>query len=383
MLRWLLFTALAAVLLLLLISGAASRSSYARTVSYEGQKVYRCQFNDTRIVGRLAASEDLDVWKVSPEGLADIRTMNEAGERELRRLGCFVHIRDVDEWLAPHEDSLKQDSSSASLNSSLDYFDEYHTYESILGFYTALAAQYSELVTFTPSIGQSLELRPMPAVKITAATGEQTPVVLLTCQIHAREWISSSTCMFMAQTLLERVETDPRVREILTHSELHIIPFMNPDGYVYTWTGDRLWRKNRRVNTGSNCRGVDLNRNFNIRWAEPGGGSSGNPCSETYHGTSAESEPEIEHLVNYFRQHAPIIGGIDYHSYGQLILRPWGFTRDPPPHEEQLKAVGDGMENVMRSVHGETYVSEPGMDLYPTVGTSSDWFYSEDAGESK
>ena len=32
--------------------------------------------------------------------------------------------------------------------------------------------------------------------------------------------------------------------------------------------GDRLWRKNRRLNTGSTCRGVDQNRNYDSHWNE-------------------------------------------------------------------------------------------------------------------
>ena len=31
------------------------------------------------------------------------------------------------------------------------------------------------------------------------------------------------------------------------------------------------------------------------------GGSSNNPCSETYHGTIAESEPETQNTARYFR----------------------------------------------------------------------------------
>ena len=372
----------ATVLLLVTLVDARSVSR-PRSVSYEGQHVYRCVINGSAHAGRLATDPDLDVWKISRDGTADIRTLNAQGKDTLKSLGCDnVVISNINQWLDQQQTaSHKARKSQGNFSSSLEWFEDYHPYEGIIAFYTSLAAEYSELVTLTSSIGQSLELRPMPAVKITTANDPQTPKILLTCQIHAREWVSSSTCMFIAQSLVDGFQTSPVIRDILSKAEIHIIPFLNPDGYVYTWTTDRLWRKNRRLNPGSNCRGVDLNRNFNIRWAEPGGGSSNNPCSETYHGTTEESEPEIEHTVNYFKLHPPIIAGIDYHSYSQLILRPWGFTLDPPPHEQQLKAVGDSMEEVIRSVHGQTYISQPGMDLYPTVGTSSDWYFSEDANE--
>ena len=36
----------------------------------------------------------------------------------------------------------------------------------------------------------------------------------------------------------------------------------------YTWSVDRLWRKNRSKNQGSSCRGVDLNRNYDDHWAQ-------------------------------------------------------------------------------------------------------------------
>ena len=84
----------------------------------------------------------------------------------------------------------------------------------------------------------------------------------------------------------------------------------------YSWDGDRLWRKNRRVNSGTSCRGVDLNRNYNDHWNEARnkkknrtrhrlyaffkGGSSNNPCSETFHGAFAASEPETQVTSNYF-----------------------------------------------------------------------------------
>ena len=52
-------------------------------------------------------------------------------------------------------------------------------------------------------------------------------------------------------------------------------------------------------------------------------------CSEDYGGPKPASEPETKNIMNYWKQNGPIVGAIDWHSYGQLILHPWGeFWRD-------------------------------------------------------
>merc|ERR1712223_1157798 len=61
----------------------------------------------------------------------------------------------------------------------------------------------------------------------------------------------------------------------------YVAPLLNPDGYEYSHTNDRMWRKNRSPPpSGSSCYGVDLNRN----WDTIGfglGATSTNPCRET------------------------------------------------------------------------------------------------------
>jgi hypothetical protein len=83
-------------------------------------------------------------------------------------------------------------------------------------------------------------------------------------------------------------------------------------------------RKSRSPNPGSDCLGTDLNRNFDDgKWGGPG--SSSDPCSSTYHGSGSLSNPETLAVSDYLqalqRDGQIIIGGIDFHSYGQLILR--------------------------------------------------------------
>ena len=40
------------------------------------------------------------------------------------------------------------------------------------------------------------------------------------------------------------------------------------------------------------------------------------------------------------------------------------------------------MRDVIKSVHGKDYTSVASIDLYPTTGTASDWFYGEEVSKT-
>jgi len=169
------------------------------------------------------------------------------------------------------------------------------------------------------------------------------------------------------------------VVNILENINLAIVPITNPDGYVYSWNTDRNWRKNRFPNGGT-CYGVDINRNYPDHWGQ--GGSSNLPCSDTYMGPSVASERETQNTVNYFKgfqQYAPVYAAIDWHSYSQLVLRPYGWTMNDSPDETVLKAQGDAYAAAIASTSGRNYTSQKSIQLYVTTGTASDWFYGDDA----
>ena len=61
--------------------------------------------------------------------------------------------------------------------------------------------------------------------------------------IHASEWISPAVVTYMMRELTENITGQ---QELVDELDWYIVPSVNPDGYVYTWSDDRLWRKTRR-----------------------------------------------------------------------------------------------------------------------------------------
>ena len=74
------------------------------------------------------------------------------------------------------------------------------------------------------------------------------------------------------------------------------------------------------------------------------------PCAEDYGGPEAMSELETQHIINNFRNNAPIVGALDFHSYGQLILRPWGMSNESAEHDSIHSAIGSKMVELIKKV---------------------------------
>jgi len=267
-----------------------------------------------------------------------------------------------------------------NLTASPDWFKTYHTYESIVNEARAICQQHSSLCTMNPRIATSIAGRSIIALHLHGGPGPGAKFkIWINGGQHAREWIGPAVVMYILDQLLLGYGTNPTVTKLLNEIEFVIVPVVNPDGYDFTWTNNRLWRKNRR-NNGGNVFGVDLNRNWDDHWG--GEGSSGVPSSDTYRGTSPFSEPESLGVANYYLNNVKTTGStvlfaIDYHSYSQLVLCPYGWTTAPPPNKATLASMGSGIVSTIRATSGLTYVSQGSWELYFTSGGATDWFYSK------
>jgi carboxypeptidase T len=226
-------------------------------------------------------------------------------------------------------------------------------------------------------IGQSLEGRKILALKVSdnASLDEAEPAILVMGCHHAREWISVEVPYLYAEHLLEHYDLDPEVRGLVDSSEIWIVPIVNPDGLDYSIHVYRYWRKNRRANPDRSY-GVDINRNYACRWGFDEDGSSGDPASEVYRGSGPFSEPETAAVRGLFAGR-DVRAVVSFHSYGQVILYPWGYTTDPAPGDAELRATAETMSGLIAAVGGNVYgFGQASSALYVTNGDAVDWTYS-------
>jgi len=252
----------------------------------------------------------------------------------------------------------------------------YHSYLELEADMFALQHKYPDIVKVF-DIGDSLEKRNLYAIKISdnVLVEEDEPEILFLGCHHAREWISVEVPFLMGKYLAEHYASDPAVRRFVDQSEIWIVPLVNPDGLEYTLHGYRLWRKNRRDNGGGDY-GVDLNRNYGHKWGIDDLGSSPNPASEVYRGSAPFSEPETRAVRDlYLKKNFQAL--ISFHSYSQVILYPWGYTKQPPDGVMTLKEIAAEMSARIQAVNGRLYeYGQSGDALYLSNGDVTDWAFA-------
>lgn len=235
------------------------------------------------------------------------------------------------------------------------------------------------------SIGATYQGRTIWAGKISdnVASDENETEVLFTHHQHAREHLTVEMALYTLKMLTDEYGSDPQITDLVDNREIWMVFDVNPDGGEYDIeTGTyRSWRKNRQPNSGSSAIGTDLNRNWGYRWGCCGG-SSGTTSSETYRGTSAFSAPETQVLRNFINSR--VIGGkqqikvaIDFHTYSELILWPYGYTTTNIPADmiaDDFNTMA-AMGQAMAATNG--YTPQQASDLYITDGTINDWQYAQ------
>ena len=150
---------------------------------------------------------------------------------------------------------------------------------------------------------------------------EDKPKVLFLGQHHARELMTQHAVLDAAEALLRDAKSGMLKAQLsINEMSFWFVPVLNPDGLDYVLSTDRMWRKNRSRNV-ANLRGVDLNRNYSVKWGVCGNNSS-ESNSEVFKGLRPDSEPEVQ-VNEKLNERLHFQYSISYHSLGDEVLNPY------------------------------------------------------------
>jgi len=345
-------------------------------VRYDGYQVLRVKLNDTnyRPFMYLADKLLLDVWATNRiQGWADVMVPPMRAAVFDESFEYQVRIENVQTTLDEHYadmDSVKPSDDPTDH----PIFNNFPTTGQVNNFLNEQLANHPGVATRVV-LGTTYEGNQIAGLRLGS---NSLPLVFFHCTIHAREWITTTTCLWIIDQILN---DDPEGRALLDHVQFIIVPILNLDGYDFTHTSNRLWRKNREPNSGSTCIGTDLNRNYSYGWG--GDGSSPSACADTYRGATPFSSPEITAQRNFL---APYLNAgnvpvfVDIHAYGAMFMSPWGYTYTLPPASDYNDMYAK-MENACNEIYaenGRTYAyGSVGNVIYLASGGSNDWGYGD------
>ncbi len=346
---------------LVLAAGALAPSADARPTP-ELHQLLRVQL---RTPGDLRDLQLLDLDLTEHAGLTFVDVVATAADKlTLARHGFLFAVIDPD---------LHASFLAATHNGAPD-LGAYHTYDEAIADMQAVHAAFPSLTSDLVSWGKSVQGRDIWAMLVSTTPAmlddPNKPEVSLIGNHHARELITVEIPLDLLHTLTEQYGISSEVTNIVNTMEVWIVPTVNPDGLVYVATTDENWRKNRRDN-GDGSFGVDLNRNYSYKWGIDNVGSSGNTRSDTYRGTAPFSEPETRAVKTFCAAHH-LLRNINYHSYGDELIYPWGYDYNIyTPDNLTFSVATDSMV----ALNG--YTKLIGWGLYLTNGEADDWWYGE------
>ncbi|NP_001089104.1 uncharacterized protein LOC733324 precursor [Xenopus laevis] len=346
--------------------------------SFHGAKVFRVTPQSpehVELIRSLAISAQLDFWV--PDSAASVEHGKRTDFRADGQVSYDVQAL-IEQSGMPYEimiDDVQvalENQQNSNIRTGHSY-DKYNDLDTINAWSANIAAQNPGLVSRS-QFGISYEGRPIYLLKV-GRPGVDKKAVLIDCGFHAREWITPAFCQWFVKEAVNSYGSDAQFTDLLNNLDFYIIPVLNVDGYVYTWTNDRMWRKTRSATKNSKCFGTDPNRNFNAAWCT--GGSTSNACAETYCGSTPESESETKALADFIRNNISSIKSyLSIHSYSQMLPFPYSYTNAKAKDNAELYAVSEGAVKQLESLYGTIYTYGPSAStIYIAAGCSDDWAY--------
>ncbi|CAE7015158.1 hypothetical protein CFE70_002626 [Pyrenophora teres f. teres 0-1] len=363
--------------------GLVSAATVAKKVSYDDWKVYRVNVGpDAAKLENVMSKLQLELWKgkpatsdvvdlmVPPTAIQDFEASTADFETKVMHTNLGLSI-------ANETTFSTYAVTSAGAAPSATWFNSYHSIADHMQWISDLAAAYPKNAEVI-SAGKSVEGRDIKGIHIWGSGGKGSKRgVVWHGTVHAREWITTMVVEYAAYQLL--TSTDSTTANFKNNYDFYIFPIVNPDGFAYTQTTDRMWRKNRQTTPSASCIGRDINRNWPSHWDQRGGAST-SPCAEDYKGPSAGDGVETKALKAQLDSIAAgkgVMLYMDIHSYSQLWLYPYGYTcSGTVPNSAKYASLTKGAIAAVKAVHGTTFTGGPICStIYQVSGDSVDYAF--------
>ncbi|XP_023445183.2 carboxypeptidase B [Dasypus novemcinctus] len=365
----------------LILVAVALASAHHSGEHFEGEKVFRVHVEDEnhiKLIHELASTKQIDFWKpdsvtqIQPHSTVDFRVKAE----DTVTVEDFLEQNEVQfEVLISNLKSVLEAQFDSKVRATGHSYEKYNNWETIEAWTQQVATENPDLISRS-TIGTTFEGRTLHLLKV-GKPGPNKPAIFMDCGFHAREWISPAFCQWFVREAVRTYGREIHLTDLLDKLDFYVLPVLNIDGYVFTWTKNRMWRKTRSTHDGSSCIGTDPNRNFDAGWCQIG--ASRRPCDDTYCGPSAESEKETKALADFIRKNlASIKAYLTIHSYSQMMLYPYSYDYKVAENNIELNNLAKATVKELASLHGTKYTYGPGATtIYPAAGGSDDWAYDQ------
>ena len=185
-------------------------------------------------------------------------------------------------------------------NPQIDQQSDNISYSELIGLYDALVTDHTTYITKSVLGHDESNTYDIPVYvfKTENMVGVENnkPNIFIWAGLHGAEKPAITAMYNFAYNLANNLD-DELFSLLHYYANIHIIPCMNPWGYVN--------------NTRTNSNHVDINRNFAYKWES----GDDDPTSDRYHGASALSEAETQIIINYAEDVNPIVI-LDFHTWG-------------------------------------------------------------------
>ncbi|MFT6631214.1 MAG: hypothetical protein ACJAS4_001163 [Bacteriovoracaceae bacterium] len=217
----------------------------------------------------------------------------------------------------------------------------YKSYDEVIQIMKDLAFKFPDFVALK-TYGKSVKGSDLFYLKISdnVQVNEQEPEIMVTAATHGDELITTETLIRIISEMMTKKDTDERIMKMIQDHELFFIPIVNPDGF----------QRQRRYTSD----GTDPNREY--------------PYPDKPNKKSVQC---IQKLIEFFNSR-DFVASMDLHASGELIMYPWGFTKDEVPSADKniFSKLGKKM-----SQENKYKVGQISRIIYVAPASSADYYY--------